>query len=68
MNIIPARPEHADVLTGITISAKRHWDYPEAWIKILNLLYGLQAALLDIPFNELPRDIREQLRREAETP
>ena len=38
--------------------------YPE---KVsLNLLYGLQAALLDIPWNELPQDIKEQLKKEAE--
>jgi len=37
--------------------------YPE---KVsLNLLWGLQAALLDIPWNELPPDIKEQLRKEA---
>ncbi|NUO80616.1 TfoX/Sxy family DNA transformation protein [candidate division KSB1 bacterium] len=38
--------------------------YPER--VSLNMLYGLQAALLDIPFQELPQDIRDQLRREAE--
>ncbi|MCE7921078.1 MAG: competence protein TfoX [Chloroflexi bacterium] len=39
--------------------------YPE---KVsLNMLYGLQAALMDIPFNHLPKDIREQLKREAES-
>jgi len=38
--------------------------YPE---KIsLNLLYGLQAALLDISWNELPPDIKEQLKRQVE--
>lgn len=38
--------------------------YPE---KVsLNLLYGLQAALLDIPWNELPQDIKEQLKKEVE--
>lgn len=38
--------------------------YPE---KVsLNLLWGLQAALLDIPWNELPQDIKDQLRKEAE--
>ena len=37
--------------------------YPE---KVsLNMLYGLQAALLDIPWNELPPDIKAQLRNEA---
>lgn len=38
--------------------------YPE---KVsLNLLYGLQAALLDLPWNELPPDIKEELRRQME--
>lgn len=38
--------------------------YPE---KVsLNLLYGLQAALLDIPWNELPSDIKSELRRQVE--
>lgn len=34
VHIEKARPEHADVLTDIAISAKRHWNYPERWIKI----------------------------------
>jgi len=38
--------------------------YPEK--VTLNMLYGLQAALLDIPWNELPPDIKDQLRKEAE--
>jgi DNA transformation protein len=38
--------------------------YPE---KVsLNLLYGLQAALLDLPWNELPLDIKEELRRQVD--
>ena len=40
--------------------------YPE---KVsLNLLYGLQAALLDLPWNELPPDIKEELKRQVENP
>ena len=40
--------------------------YPE---KVsLNLLYGLQAALLDISWNELPPDMKEQLKRQVEEP
>jgi len=39
--------------------------YPEK--VTLNMLYGLQAALLDIPWNELPQDIKDQLRKEAES-
>jgi len=38
--------------------------YPER--VTLNMLYGLQAALLDIPWNELPPDIKAQLRKELE--
>lgn len=37
--------------------------YPE--MVTLNLLWGLQAALLDISWNELPPDIKEQLRKEV---
>lgn len=37
--------------------------YPEK--VTLNMLWGLQAALLDIPWNEFPPDIKEQLRKEA---
>ena len=32
----------------------------------LNLLWGLQAALLDLPWNELPSDIKEELRKQVE--
>ena len=32
----------------------------------LNLLWGLQAALLEIPWQELPEDIKAQLRRQVE--
>ena len=40
--------------------------YPE---KVsLNLLYGLQAALLDLPWNELPPDIKQELKRQVENP
>ncbi len=33
----------------------------------LNLLFGLQAALLDIPVSQLPKDIRNQLKQEMES-
>lgn len=37
--------------------------YPE---KVsLNLLYGMQAALLDIPWTELPVDIKNELKRQV---
>jgi DNA transformation protein and related proteins len=32
----------------------------------LNLLYGLQAALLDLPWNELPPDIKAELKSGVE--
>ena len=32
----------------------------------LNLLWGLQAALLDLPWSELPTDIKEALRQQVE--
>ena len=38
--------------------------YPE---KVsLNLLYGLQAALLDLPWNELSPDIKAELKRQVD--
>jgi DNA transformation protein len=38
--------------------------YPE---KVsLNLLYGLQAALLDLPWNELPPDIKKELKNQVD--
>ena len=38
--------------------------YPE---KVsLNLLWGLQAALLDLPWNELPPVIKSELRKQVE--
>lgn len=32
----------------------------------LNLLYALQGALLDLPWNELPPGMKEDLKREVE--
>jgi GNAT superfamily N-acetyltransferase len=29
-----ATPEQAEILTALTIAAKRHWNYPEKWIQI----------------------------------
>src|SRR3990172_3478381 len=34
MNVIRATPAYADQLTQISISAKRHWNYPEKWIEL----------------------------------
>jgi GNAT superfamily N-acetyltransferase len=33
MKITRARPEDADTLTDIAIAAKRHWGYPESWMR-----------------------------------
>jgi DNA transformation protein len=32
----------------------------------LNMLWGLQAALLDLPWNELPPDIKDELRKQLD--
>lgn len=32
----------------------------------LNMLYGLQAALLDLPWNELPADIKAEMKKQVE--
>ena len=32
----------------------------------LNMLYGLQAALLDLPWSELPADIKAELKKQVE--
>jgi DNA transformation protein len=36
--------------------------YPEK--VTFNMLWGLQAALLDIPWTELPPDIKEELKKQ----
>src|SRR5256885_9388414 len=33
MRIVPAKPQDADALTEIAFAAKRHWGYPERWIR-----------------------------------
>lgn len=44
--IIPAQPEHADVLTQITITAKRHWNYPERWIELWLPMLAISAGYI----------------------
>ena len=34
ITIRPVRPEEADTLSQIAIAAKRHWNYPEHWMKL----------------------------------
>ena len=33
MKIVRAGAEDAGALTEIAFAAKRHWDYPESWIR-----------------------------------
>ncbi len=33
-DIIRGTPEHASILTDITVAAKRQWHYPEKWIEL----------------------------------
>ena len=33
MEIVPAKPDDAAVLTEIAFAAKRHWGYPERWLE-----------------------------------
>ena len=51
---------------GVVATYKRvKAAYPE---KVsLNLLYALQAALLDLPWNELPPDMKEELKQQVES-
>ena len=50
---------------GVVLSYKRvKAAYPD---KVsLSMLYGLQAALLDLPWNELPPDIKAELKKQVE--
>jgi len=34
MQIVRAKPEDAATLTTIAFAAKRHWGYPESWIRL----------------------------------
>ena len=50
---------------GVVEAYKRVKEaYPEK--VTLNMLWGLQAALLDLPWNQLPLDIKEDLRKQVE--
>ena len=33
IRILRATPEQAEILTPITVTAKRHWNYPESWMQ-----------------------------------
>ena len=53
------------VSLGVVETYKRvRAGYPE---KVsLNLLYALQAALLDLPWNDLPPDMKKELKQQVE--
>lgn len=34
ITIQPAHPEQADALSHIAVAAKRHWGYPERWMRL----------------------------------
>jgi len=53
------------VSLGVVETYKRvRAAYPE---KVsLNLLYALQAALLDLPWNDLPPDMKKELKQQVE--
>lgn len=53
------------VSLGVVETYKRVKEaYPE---KVsLNLLYALQAALLDLPWNDLPPDMKKELKQQVE--
>ena len=34
ITIRPVEPEEADILSTIAVAAKRHWNYPEHWMKL----------------------------------
>lgn len=43
LQIRPANPEEAHILTQIALAAKRHWGYPERWIEIWTPLLTFDA-------------------------
>jgi GNAT superfamily N-acetyltransferase len=46
MEITPALPSEADVLTSIALASKRHWGYPEKWIDHWRGLLTITSALI----------------------
>jgi len=44
--ILSAQPKHADILTQITIAAKRNWGYPERWMQIWQPLLTISPEYL----------------------
>lgn len=47
MQIVRAASQHANDLTQISISAKRHWEYPEAWIQLWLPSMRITAAYIE---------------------
>ncbi len=46
VNLRPARPDEAERLTAIAHAAKRHWGYPESWIRLWREQLTLTPAYL----------------------
>ncbi len=72
-------PDSAQKLQAVGIHSRRqieslgavavYWLLRERYPVSLNMLWALQGALLDLPYNRLPEDMREALLAElAEDP
>ena len=46
MQIVRAKPEEAAALTEIAHAAKRHWGYPESWIKKWENILTIRPAFI----------------------
>jgi hypothetical protein len=56
-------PENLFDLGAVEAYLRVKAAYPE--LVSLNMLYALQGAILDIPWNELPQEMKEDLRHQA---
>ena len=48
IEIIRAKPEDAPVLTEIALQAKRHWGYPERWIKAWSSALTIESTFISL--------------------
>lgn len=46
IKIVRAQPDDASVLTDIAFAAKRHWGYPESWIRQWTKELSISAAYI----------------------
>jgi hypothetical protein len=46
MNIVKAKPDNAAMLTDIAFAAKRHWGYPEKWMKSWRDAFTVQPEFI----------------------